>query len=86
MTLTVTFILKIAPFVSQVILGHNFWTISDRNFFWHAHSTYKTFSDDIKVNTIWPWNVTFILKIAQFMSKIICDKTKDIGYIYIFKA
>ena len=53
---------------------------------WHAPSTHETFSNDIKVNVIWHWNVTFILKIAQLMSKIICDKTKDIGYIYIFEA
>ena len=60
-----TFILKIALFVSQVILGHNFWTISDRNFMCGMHiQSIKTFSNDTKVNAIWPLNVTFILNIA----------------------
>ena len=44
----------------------------------------KPFSNDTKVNAIWPLNVTFILKIAQFMSKTICGKTYDIGYIYLW--
>ena len=50
---------------------------------WHVYSTRKTFSNDTKVNDhmtlrLWP----LFLKIAKFMSKLICGKTYNIGYTF----